>query len=139
MNIKNYLSQALWLDQKIDAKLEQLEILRALATKVTANLTEEKVSGGKSTKSHTENVIAKIVDLEKEINADIAKLVDTKAEIVETINLVEDPMCQLLLEMRYVSGKTWDEIAQSLSCSARSVFNIHGRALREVGEIKKLQ
>jgi hypothetical protein len=46
MNAKEYLSQALWIDQRIDSKIEQLEILRSLATKVTANLKEEKVSGG---------------------------------------------------------------------------------------------
>lgn len=41
MKVKEYLSQALWLDQKINSKLEQLETLRALATKVTAKLAEE--------------------------------------------------------------------------------------------------
>jgi hypothetical protein len=50
LKAKEYLSQALWLDQRINNKLEQLETLRALATKVTAKLAEEKVSGGNNTK-----------------------------------------------------------------------------------------
>jgi hypothetical protein len=45
MGAKEYLSQALWLDQRINSKLELLETLRALAMKVSGNLTEEKVSG----------------------------------------------------------------------------------------------
>lgn len=102
MGAKEYLSQALWLDQRINSKLELLETLRALAMKVSVNLTEEKVSGGKNTKSHMENTIAKIVDLEKEINRDINRLVGVKAEIMDTISQVDDPICQLLLEMRYV-------------------------------------
>jgi CRISPR type III-A-associated RAMP protein Csm4 len=77
MGAKEYLSQALWLDQRINSKLELLETLRALAMKVSVNLTEEKVSGGKNTKSHMENTIAKIVDLEKEINRDINLLGDS--------------------------------------------------------------
>lgn len=51
MNAKEYLSQALWLDQRINSKLEQLETLRALAMKVSANLTEEKVSGSNNINS----------------------------------------------------------------------------------------
>jgi ferritin len=104
MGAKEYLSQALWLDQRINSKLELLETLRALAMKVSVNLTEEKVSGGKNTKSHMENTIAKIVDLEKEINRDINRLVGVKAEIMDTISQVDDPICQLLLEMRLCRG-----------------------------------
>lgn len=132
MKVKKYLSQALWLDQRINSKLEQLETLRALVVKVTANLTEAKVSGGNNTKSHIENTIAKIVDLEKEINNDIDRLVDIKAEIMETISRVDDPICQLLLEMRYINGKSWDEVAIALGYSDSGIRKIHGRALKEI-------
>ena len=104
MSAKEYLSQALWLDQRINNKLEQLEMLRALAMKVTANLTEEKVSGGNNIKNHMENTIAKIVDLEREINEDIDQLVDIKADIIATINQADDPINQIL-EMRYINGR----------------------------------
>ncbi len=137
MKVKEYLSQALWLDQKINSKLEQLETLRALATKVTAKLAEEKVSGGNNTKGHMENAVVKIVDLEKEINEDIDRLVDIKTEIMDTISQVDDPVCQLLLWMRYVSGKTWEEVAWELDYNDRTVFKIHGRALKKIEEIKK--
>ncbi len=42
--------------------------------KVSANLTEEKVSGSNNIKSHMENTVVKIVDLEKEINEDIDRI-----------------------------------------------------------------
>ena len=139
MSAKEYLSQALWLDQKINSKLEQLETLRALATKVTAKLAEEKVSGGNNTKGHMENTIAKIVDLEKEINEDIDRLVDIKADIMGTISQVDDPIGQIILEMRYVNGKSWDEISSSLNYKDSSIFKIHSRALKEVTKIKRGQ
>lgn len=139
MKAKEYLSQALWLDQRINSKLEQLETLRALATKVTAKLAEEKVSGGNNTKSNIENTIAKIVDLEKEINEDIDRLVDIKAEIMDTISRVDDPIGQIILEMRYVNGKSWDEISSSLNYKDSSIFRIHSRALKEVTKIKRGQ
>ncbi len=139
MKAKEYLSQALWLDQRINNKLEQLETLRALATKVTAKLAEVKVSGGSSTKSHMENAVVKIVDLEKEINEDIDRLVDIKAEIMDTISRVDDPIGQIILEMRYVNGKSWDEISSSLNYKDSSIFKIHSRALKEVTKIKRGQ
>lgn len=139
MNPKEYLSRALWLDQRIKSKLEQLDTLRALAMKVGANLTEEKVSGGNNTKSHMENTIAKIVDLEKEINEDIDRLVGIKAEIMETISRVDDPINQIILEMRYVNGKGWDEISRVLNYKDRSIFKIHSRALKEITKIKRGQ
>jgi hypothetical protein len=139
MNAKEYLSQALWIDQRIDSKIEQLEILRSLATKVTANLKEEKVSGGNNTKSHMENTIVKIIDLEKEINEDIDRLVDMKAEIRDTIGQANDPVCQLLLELRYINGKAWEEIARDIGFDIRTAFRLHGKALKEIEEIIKCQ
>ena len=139
MSAKEYLSQALWLDQRINNKLEQLEMLRALAMKVTANLTEEKVSGGNNIKNHMENTIAKIVDLEREINEDIDQLVDIKADIIATINQADDPINQIILEMRYINGKGWDEIARDIGFDIRTAFRLHGKALKEIEEIIKCQ
>ena len=56
MNAKEYLSQAMWLDKSINNKLEQMERLKAIAEKVTADFTQEKVSGGKATTSPMEDV-----------------------------------------------------------------------------------
>jgi hypothetical protein len=139
MSAKEYLSQALWLDQRINNKLEQLEMLRALAMKVTANLTEEKVSGGNNIKNHMENTIAKIVDLEREINEDIDQLVDIKADIIATINQADDPINQIILEMRYINGKGWDEIARDIGFDIRTAFRLHGKALKEIEEIRNCQ
>ena len=137
MKAKEYLSQALWLNQRIDNKLEQLERLKAMAMRVTANLTQEKVSGGYNKRSPMENTIVRIMDLEREVNDEIDKLINLKQEILETISLVDDPMAQLLLEMRYINRRTWGEIAEELGYSDRGIHKIHGRALKEIDEIRK--
>jgi seryl-tRNA synthetase len=130
MKVKEYLSQAIWLDQRINSKLEQLETLRALAMRVTTNFAEQKVSGGNDVKSRMEKTVTKIIDLEKEINEDIDKLVDLKADIIGTISQVDDPTGQLLLEMRYINGKTWEEVAMDLGFDRRWVLRLHGGALK---------
>ncbi len=78
-----------------------------------------------------------LVDLEKEINEDIDKLVGIKAEIMDTISQVDDPIGQIILEMRYVNGKGWDEISSSLNYRDSSIFKIHSRALRKVTKLKR--
>jgi DNA-directed RNA polymerase specialized sigma subunit len=139
MNAKEYLSQAIWLDQMIDSKLEQLETLKSLAMKVTSSFTKEKICGGNIEKSKMESTMVKVIDLENEINADIDRLVDLKKDIQDTINTMDDINQQLLLELRYLSGKGWDEIAASMGYDPRTVYRIHGKALKEFERMKMCQ
>jgi DNA-directed RNA polymerase specialized sigma subunit len=139
MNAKEYLSQAVWLDRMIDSKLEQLEMLKSLAMKVTSSFTKEKISGGNIEKSKMERTMVKVIDLEHEINADIDRLVNLKKDIQDTINKMDDINQQLLLELRYLSGKGWDEIAASMGYDPRTVYRIHGKALKEFERMKLCQ
>ncbi|WP_313120134.1 DUF1492 domain-containing protein [Proteiniclasticum ruminis] len=131
MNAKEYLSQALWLDQMIESKLEQLETLRGLSMKVTSSFRDDKVTGGNNEKSRMESTIVKVIELEEEINADFNRLIDLKKTIQDTINKMEDINYQLLLEMRYINGKNWEDIAQQLNYNNRTVFKVHGKALKQ--------
>jgi DNA-directed RNA polymerase specialized sigma subunit len=139
MNAKEYLSQALWLDQMILSKLEQLETLKSLSMKVTSSFAEEKISGGSVEKSKMESTIVKVIDLESEINNDFIRLIELKKEIQDTINRMDDINQQLLLELRYLSGKGWDEIAASMGYDPRTVYRIHGKALKEFERMKMCQ
>ncbi|MDI6602415.1 MAG: hypothetical protein QME46_11670, partial [Thermoanaerobacteraceae bacterium] len=43
---------------------------------------------------------------------------------------------QVLLEMRYISGKSWDDVASVMGYDRRTIFKIHGKALKEIEKIK---
>ena len=58
-----------------------------------------------------EDIICKIVDLEKEINEDINRLVDLKFEIMSIIKAIGNLIYQTLLEQRYLCFRTWEQIA----------------------------
>ena len=137
MRAKEYLSQALNLDHRINSKLEQLENLKTLAMRVTTNFAQEKVSGGKSLRGPFENTMAKIIDLENEINQEVDRFIELKQEIMDTISQVEDVNCQLVLENRYINGKSWEDISLKLGYSRSGVFRIHGEGLKEVNRILK--
>ena len=128
MKAKEYLERAYWLDQMIDSKLEQVASLRAMATKTTTIMKRDVVSRSRNMHS-MEDTVAKMADLEEEINADIGRLVDLKKEIGETIRRVEDPELRILLEYRYLCYKNWPEIGMIMSLSKSSVLRLHNEAL----------
>ena len=130
MTAKAYLSQAYRLDQRINAKLEQVASLRNLATKATSALSDTIPSGTRNV-HRMEDIILKIMDLENEINADIDHLVDLKREIVSAIKHVSNPEYQTLLELRYLCFKSWEQIAVMLDYDLRYTHKLHNRALEE--------
>lgn len=131
MNVKEYLSQAYHIDQRIDCKMEQIISLHDLVTKATSVLSDMPVSGTKN-QGNMADIIAKIVDLETEINKDIEKLVEIKKNIVSTIKSVQNPEFQTLLELRYLCFRTWEQIAVEMEYSLQHIFRIHNRALKAV-------
>ncbi len=137
MKAKEYLSQAIWLDRIINNKLEQKEKLEALAERVTADFSRERVSGGMGATSPMEDVTVKLIDLGNEINADIDRLLELKKEILSVINKIRDYRYRLILEMRYINGKSWDDVAIETGYDIRTIFRLHGKALDKIDEILK--
>ena len=131
MTAKEYLSQAYRLDKRIDSKIEQLKSLNLLATKCTSTLSDMPKSQSISN-SRLEDTVVKIVDLQEEINRDIDSLVDLKRDIVRTIKSVQNPDYQIILALRYLCFKTWEEIAVQMNCSIDNVFKIRKNALKSV-------
>ena len=128
MNAKEYLSQAFHIDQRINSKLEQVMKLRETSTKATATLSDMPRSDSPNV-HRMEDTICKIIDLENEINHDIDRLVDLKREARDVIGQLSDPDQQLILELRYLCYKTWEEIADELGYCPSNIYRLHGRAL----------
>lgn len=138
MTAKEYLSQAYRLDQRINAKLEQVMSLRGLATKATSTLGETPVSGTRNV-HRMEDIIIKIIELENEIDQDIDRLIDLKREIVTVIKAVSNPEYQTLLELRYLCFKTWEQIAVEMGYGIDNIFKLHQKALKSVPLTETLQ
>lgn len=131
---KEYLSRAFHLDILINGKLAQLDDLRAIATKVTAHMSDMPKSATPN-KHSMEDTIIKLVDLEREVTADIDALVDIKCDIRAVIKAVPTYELRTLLELRYLSFLKWAEIAAGLGREERSTFELHGKALECVKKI----
>ena len=131
MKAKEYLSQAYRLDQRIDAKIEQVMSLRNLAAKATSTLSDAMPSGTRNV-HRMEDIIMKIIDLENEINADIDDLVALKHEIVKVIKSVPNLEYQTLLELRYLCFKSWEKIAIEMTYSIQNIYRLREKAFKEI-------
>ena len=131
MSTKDYLSQAYRIDQRINSKLAQVMSLRDLLGKATGTLSGAPKAATPNPHS-MEDTIAKMVDLENEINEDIDALVDLKAEIMRRIKRVENTEYQTILELRYLCFKRWEDIAVELGYTQRHMLRMHDLALQSI-------
>ena len=128
MSTKDYLSQAYRIDQRINSKLAQVMSLRDLLGKATGTLSGAPKAATPNPHS-MEDTIAKMVDLENEINEDIDALVDLKSEIMRRIKRVENTEYQTILELRYLCFKRWEEIAVEMNFSLQHLYRLHEKAV----------
>lgn len=130
MTVKEYLSQAKFLDQRINSKIQQVAALNDLATKATSTLTGMPRNPNHAT-STMEEAITKIIDLQAEINQDIDTLVDLKRDLSATIKAVGNTEYQTVLEKRYLCFLAWEQIAVDMGYDLRYLHKLHSRALAE--------
>lgn len=133
MTAKEYLSQAYRIDTRINAKLEQVSSLRILATKACGTLTDMPRSDSPNLQS-MESIVVKLVDMEREINADIDTLIDFKREVAAQITSLGNTKYQTVLELRYLCFLPWSEIIATMGYDARWVYRLHSMALAQFAQ-----
>lgn len=131
---KDFLRQAYRIEQRIRAKHEQIQHMRELAERATSNTSAERTSGTPQ-HSKVETCVCAIIDLEADIKQSITELTTKRAQIQQTINTVPNTDYKLLLELRYLNFKSWDEIAEAMNYTYRWTLTLHGRALGVVKQI----
>ncbi len=131
MTARQYLGQAYRIDQRINSKLKQVSLLRGNAMNLSINMKEISIQTSRDN-ARMENTLLKIIDQEREIDEEIDRLVDLKAEIKRVIDGVENIEYRLILELRYLCFRSWEEIAVEMDYSIDYVFKIHRRALEKV-------
>ena len=133
MTPKQYLRQAYRLNELINSHIREVEQLRLLSTSVpSTDFSKERVQGGKLPGDRISNIIAKIVDLEKQISAEIDNFIDLKKEIHDAIDAVKSPDQRLVLRCRYIEFLTWEKTAEIMNYSIKQIHRIHSAALQNV-------
>lgn len=133
MTVKELLNSHYEINLAIDVKLEQLEELKSLATKVTVTYSESHSTG-----THADKVgrfSAKMVDLENEINEEIDKLVEVKLKIKGILAAVKDPKHKAILERRYILNESFEKMAEKINYSSRHIQRMHNAAIEQLEKI----
>ena len=129
-----YLRRGVTLDMQIDAGFERIQQLRALAERRTTVYGHERVAGSGAA-DHRMDVVAKIVDAERELDAWIDRLIELRSQIQATISRLQDGRMRTLLELRYLNGQPWEQIAERMGYSTRNIYNLHNAALKAVAPL----
>lgn len=139
---KEYLERIKWYDVLIDSKLEELATLNSMVGRITPvmNTTGGGVSGNQDKLGDT---IAKIVDLQSEINRDVDMFVDMKREASVLLKKIKQPEFFQVLHKRYILGESLERITADMGYTHRGMCYLHGRALQAFGKVledsKKLE
>ena len=140
MNAKAFMRQAQKYDRLIENKMAEVAHWRALALSTTAASAPEtgvrvQTSGSQQRMAEA---IEKLVDMEREINADIDRLVDCKREIIEVIEQLNATEYDVLHKL-YIQGMLLDQVATAKDKTYSWVTTVHGRALKNVQRILDAQ
>lgn len=138
LNAKDYLREIALLDIKINTILEHISDLRAKLTTIpsTSRFNPDKIPrSGIKTEYKTEEIIDKIVALEKEANGSIDEYVDRKTEALGLIHSLKNPTHIQILTKHYLGHKSWELVARELNLSYRHTVRVHGWALVAFQEV----
>ena len=131
---KNYLQKIRLYDVQINSKLEEIAKLRAMTTKITPTLSGDVVSGTRS-QDKLGDAVARIVDLEAEIDRRIDALCDLKREAMQLLDKLQNPNHYEILDKRYFQFKSLEQISVDMGYTYRNVCYIHGKALQALTAI----
>ena len=135
MNCKKILSDAYWINRQIIAKTERIARLRDLSERATSITTAARM-GGTPHRSKLEDAVCAIIDLENEIKADIERLIKSQKLVENIIEKVDDPCLKTLLELRFLSFLTWEEVAERMLYSyVHVVHRLRPKAFRAAEKV----
>ena len=112
--------------QRIDRNMELIQQLRARAEKVTTSYSQ--APGGTMCDSLA-NAVAKIADVEKELQQDTEKLREELVLVRFMIDSLDNYEQRNVLNLKYISGYSIKRIADKMFYTRRQTYRIHDRAI----------
>ena len=134
---KEYLMGVKLLDAQINMRLHEVDMLKDKLKHITPVLQQDKVDSIGGTQDRMAQTIAKIVDMEQAINADIDRYVDMKKTAMAMLDNMDNPTYMTVLHRRYFLHHSFERIASDMNYSWRWVCKLHGRALQAFDKLLK--
>lgn len=126
---KEYLNQIRYTNQEIQSRVEERNELRQAVMIKTSSFQTDKVQESGTT--NFDDKYMKFIEVSEEINEQVDELFDLRLRVSNEIDRLEKPEYRILLRMRYINLKTFEEIAVKMNYDIRQVTRLHGNALQE--------
>ena len=133
MNLKEYLEKLQILDIEIKIKEEHIKELRRILDALQTTVKNETYSDLKQRRlTEVKEIIS---DFEYKFIQDVKLKLETKKLILDMIEKVENTEYRIILELKYVNQKTWEQIAEMMNYSVRNMYYIQKKALKQFADI----
>ena len=129
MTAKEFLRRARDLDRRVDEAQERVDRLRAKLEAGRLSRVTGMPRGGGADWTETAD---RLIELERVVNARTREWVRWKLDAIDAIRSVGEPRLAEVLELYYIDGFTWEQVAQRMGLDQRWVYRLHGRALMMV-------
>ena len=129
MTAKDFLRRARSVDRRVDEATERVDRLRAKLEAGRMSKITGMPRGGSEDWTATAD---KLIELERRVNARIRELVRVKHLAMDAIDRVDEARLREVLELYYIDGFSWDQVAERMELDKRWVFRLHGRALQRI-------
>ncbi len=126
MTAKEFLRRAREVDRRVDEAQERAERIRARLESGRMSSVTGMPRGGGADWTETAD---RLIELERVVNQRTRELVRWKLAAIDAIRAVEEPRLAEVLELYYIDGLTWEQVAQRMALDVRWVYRLHGRAL----------
>lgn len=135
MTAKEFLRRVRYIDRQIDEATERVDRLRARMEAGRMSQLSGMPRGGRSDWTDTAD---KLIALEQRINARIRDMCRYKHLAMDAIEAVEEMRLREVLELYYLDGLTWEQVAERMEIDVRWAYVLHGRALLRVKVPKEI-
>lgn len=125
---KDYLRQFQRLNREIEQKQFSLQKLIDSRDRITTILTDMP-RGGESDRMC---ICDDIIDMQEDLKEKLTEAMRIRTDIQNKIDVVEDIDERIILNYRYIDNLKFEDIAERMSFSTRSVFYLHDKALKKI-------
>lgn len=126
---KRFLRSVRDIDRRIEREEEEIERLRAKLEAGRLNVLTGMPRGGQGDWTATAD---SLIELEKKHNARIREMCRLKIAAVDAVDAVEEARYREVLDLYYLKGLTWEQVATTMGLDLRWVYRLHGRALTRI-------
>ena len=129
MTAKEFLRKVRNIDRRIDEATERVDRMRARLEAGRMSQITGMPRGGSGDWTET---LDRLIGLEAAVNRRVREMCRLKRLAMEAIDAVDEAKLREVLELYYLDGFTWEQVAERMELDVRWVYRLHGRALLAV-------